>query len=106
MREIPVLLERLAIAAPQLRGAVEPLRNPLHDLAVAHAAEPVVPTHGAFSPEQVLLDARGISFIDFDNFGLAEPALELAASPLRSWKPDQECHEQRAISGFAPRRAL
>jgi aminoglycoside phosphotransferase (APT) family kinase protein len=77
MREILVLVERLAIAAPQLRRAVEPLRKPLHELALAHAVEPVVPTHGTFSPEQVLLDARGISFIDFDNFGLAEPALDV-----------------------------
>jgi aminoglycoside phosphotransferase (APT) family kinase protein len=46
--------------------------------AAAVPADPPVPTHGSFRPNQVLLYDGEISFIDFDKFSQAEPALDLS----------------------------
>lgn len=34
-------------------------------------------THGTFNPEQVLIDGERIGFIDFDDYCMAEPALDV-----------------------------
>ena len=36
-----------------------------------------MPTHGTFNPEQVLIDGERIGFIDFDDYCMAEPALDV-----------------------------
>jgi aminoglycoside phosphotransferase (APT) family kinase protein len=36
-----------------------------------------VPTHGTFNPEQVLIDGDRIGFIDFDDYCMAEPPLDV-----------------------------
>ena len=36
-----------------------------------------MPTHGTFNSEQVLIDGERIGFIDFDDYCMAEPALDV-----------------------------
>jgi hypothetical protein len=76
--EIRSLIARLLVPAPELAGAVEPLLARLEALAAEHPADAAVPTHGTFNPEQVLIDGERIGIIDFDDFCLAEPALDVA----------------------------
>jgi len=76
--EIRELVARLIIPVPGLAGAVEPLLARLEALAAAEPADSSVPTHGTFNPEQVLIDGERIGFIDFDDFCMAEPALDVA----------------------------
>jgi Ser/Thr protein kinase RdoA (MazF antagonist) len=71
--------ERLTAFAPELAGAAEPLLAGLEEWEAAHPADPPVPTHGSFRPNQVLLSAGEIGFIDFDRFGQAEPAVDVAS---------------------------
>jgi aminoglycoside phosphotransferase (APT) family kinase protein len=49
----------------------------LENLAALYPEEPSVPTHGTFNPEQVLIDGEQIGFIDFDDYCMAEPALDV-----------------------------
>jgi Ser/Thr protein kinase RdoA (MazF antagonist) len=76
--EIHDLLARLLVAVPELAGTVEPLLARLEQLAAAEPADAEVPTHGTFNPEQVLIDGERIGLIDFDDFCMAEPALDVA----------------------------
>jgi Ser/Thr protein kinase RdoA (MazF antagonist) len=76
--EIRDLSARLLIPVPELAGAVEPLLVRLEALAAAQPADAAVPSHGTFNPEQVLIDGERIGLIDFDDFCMAEPALDVA----------------------------
>ena len=52
----------------------------LSEMTLSYAfypAEPAVPTHGTFNPEQILIDGERIGFIDFDDYCMAEPALDV-----------------------------
>ena len=71
------LIHRLTILLPELEDAVLPLLERLETLAVLYPQEPAVPTHGTFNPEQVLIDGERIGFIDFDDYCMAEPALDV-----------------------------
>jgi hypothetical protein len=75
--EIRELIARLALPVPELAGAVEPLLGRLEQLAAASPPNALVPTHGTFNPEQVLIDGPRIGLIDFDDFCMAEPALDV-----------------------------
>jgi hypothetical protein len=75
--DIRDLLGRLAAPAPELDQSVTPLLQRLEAYAAAHPTGAPVPTHGAFHPEQVLISNGQIGFIDFDDFGMAEPALDV-----------------------------
>lgn len=75
--EIHDLTHRLTILLPELEGAILPLLERLEDLADLYLEEPAVPTHGTFNPEQVLIDGERIGFIDFDDYCMAEPALDV-----------------------------
>ena len=75
--EIADLIGRLLIPIPELAGAAEPLLEALRARMRAYAADPPVPTHGTFSPEQVLLDGEHVGLIDFDDFSMAEPGLDV-----------------------------
>jgi hypothetical protein len=75
--EIHELIARLLVPVPELAGVVEPLLARLESLAAAHPPDPSVPTHGTFNPEQVLIDGQKIGLIDFDDFCMAEPALDV-----------------------------
>lgn len=45
--------------------------------------EPAVPVHGAFRPGQVLVDGSHTGFLDFDDFGQGEPALDVGTFVAR-----------------------
>jgi hypothetical protein len=75
--ELHKLTHRLTVLVPALEGAILPLLEQLENLAALYPEEPAVPTHGTFNPEQVLLNGEQIGFIDFDDYGMAEAALDV-----------------------------
>jgi hypothetical protein len=75
--ELHRLTHRLSILYPEITGAVLPLLTWLEKQSAAHPEDPLVPTHGTFNPEQVLIDGDRIGFIDFDDYCMAEPALDV-----------------------------
>jgi hypothetical protein len=75
--EIRDLIGRLAIVDAGLGDAAQPLLARLEAYAAAHPAGAPVPTHGTFNPEQVLIHQGQIGFIDFDDFCMAEPAMDV-----------------------------
>ena len=68
---------RLAVIIPELEGHIVPLIDQLEHLATVYPEEAVVPTHGTFNPEQILIDGERIGIIDFDSQCMAEPALDV-----------------------------
>ena len=75
--ELRDLSAKLYAAAPELRGAADPLLARLLALVEQAPPDAPVPTHGTFNPEQVLIDGERVGFIDFDDFCMAEPALDV-----------------------------
>ena len=75
--ELHELVARLLAVAPELRGAAEPALTQLEALAAATPADALVPTHGTFNPEQVLIDGERVGIIDFDDMCMAEPAFDV-----------------------------
>jgi hypothetical protein len=71
------LIHRLTVLLPKLEASILPLLEWLENLAARFPEEPAVPTHGTFNPEQVLIDGERIGFIDFDDYCMAEPALDV-----------------------------
>jgi hypothetical protein len=71
-------LTNLRVPFPEPVAAVDRLVERLRTLEAAVPADPPVPTHGAFRPEQVLVAGKQIGIIDFDDFCMAEPAFDLA----------------------------
>src|ERR1041385_1349281 len=76
--DVRKIVDRLVVPVPELAGAMMPLLDRLEALDAAGPAGAPVPTHGTFKPEQVLIHGRQIGFIDFDEFCMAEPALDIA----------------------------
>ena len=68
---------RLTTIIPELEQHIFPLIEQLEALAGVYPEEAVVPTHGTFNPEQVLIDGERVGFIDFDSQCMAEPALDV-----------------------------
>jgi hypothetical protein len=68
----------LRVPFPEAITAIDQLVEQLRALEAAVPADPNVPTHGAFRPEQVLVADKQIGFIDFDSICMAEPAFDLA----------------------------
>ena len=71
------LIHRLTVLLPDFEDAILPLLERLEHLAALYPEERAVPTHGTFNPEQVLIDGERIGFIDFDDYCMAEPALDV-----------------------------
>jgi hypothetical protein len=71
-------LNKLVEVAPQLHGSAAPFLTSIQDLAAHYPADPPVPSHGAFRPDQVLLSDGDIGFVDFDGLCQAEPAHDVA----------------------------
>ena len=71
------LTHRLAVLLPEFEESILPLLQQLETLATLYPEEQAVPTHGTFNPEQVLIDGELIGFIDFDDYCMAEPALDV-----------------------------
>jgi aminoglycoside phosphotransferase (APT) family kinase protein len=78
LAEIREEVEKLGIVVPWFTRATAPLLTGLEALAAAYPADPPLPAHRSFRPQQVLIDQGNIGFIDFDGFCLAEPALDIA----------------------------
>jgi Ser/Thr protein kinase RdoA (MazF antagonist) len=77
LAEVRGVCARLGDAVPALAGAADPLLAALEARAASPSDEPV-PSHRSFRPAQVLLAGDQMSFIDFDGFCRAEPALDIA----------------------------
>lgn len=103
---------QLAAAVPQLADAAAPLLARLEALAASHPADPPAPSHRSFRPGQVLLHGGSVGFIDFDRFGQAEPALDIAlflssARNIGLSEPhEEESSEDDAVLDPAERLAL
>jgi hypothetical protein len=74
---IPEAIERIAAVAPDVAESVQPLFERLNQLAAAFPADSFVPSHGSFDSDQVLIAQDQLSFIDFDSFCMAEPAVDV-----------------------------
>jgi hypothetical protein len=74
---IPEAIERIAPVAPDVAEAIQPLYDELNALAAACPADPLVPSHGSFDSDQVLIAQERIGFIDFDSFCMAEPSVDV-----------------------------
>ena len=70
---------RVTALAPELADAAASLVNRLGERAASLSPDAPVPTHGSFRPNQVLLNAGEIGFIDFDRFCQAEPGLDVGS---------------------------
>jgi len=79
LADVEETVGRAALLASELADAAAPLLTRLDELATGHPPDPPVPTHGSFRPNQVLVNEGKIGFIDFDRFGQAEPALDVAS---------------------------
>ncbi len=75
--DIHKLIHRLTVLLPALEESFLPLLKWLENLAMHYSGQPDVPTHGTFNPEQVLIDEERVGFIDFDDYCMAEPALDV-----------------------------
>ena len=63
--------------APGLAEVLEPMLGTIVRAASATDPLPLVPTHGDFTPSQLLSDGAGCGLVDFDSMALGEPALDL-----------------------------
>jgi hypothetical protein len=78
LAEIRGELAKLSASIPWFADAVAPLLTQLEAANAASPADPTLPAHRSFRPQQVLIDHGNVGFIDFDGFCLAEPALDIA----------------------------
>jgi hypothetical protein len=78
LTEIREEVEKLGVVLPWFTTATAPLLAGLDARAAMYPADPALPAHRSFRPQQVLIHQGNIGFIDFDGFCLAEPALDIA----------------------------
>jgi hypothetical protein len=76
--EVREQVERLAAVFPDRVAGSHELIDLVAARGRATTADPVRPAHLSFRPAQVLLHSGRIGFIDFDGFGQAEPAHDIA----------------------------
>ena len=97
---------RLKSLVPQLDGAADGFLGAVAGLATESTPDPFVPSHQSFRLAQVLLDGDRVGFIDFDGFGMGEPAQDVAlmratircygsALPLDAKVPWEQAMESR-----------
>ena len=86
-------LTDLRVPFPEAIAAVDRLVERLRALEAAVAADPLVPSHGAFRPEQVLIAGKQVSIIDFDYCCMAEPAFDIAL--FRAATMDNGLYDER-----------
>jgi hypothetical protein len=103
--EIPELFERIAAVAPELVQELTPLFYHLQAFAAAHPADPLVPSHGSFDSDQVLIGGEDLSFIDFDNFCMAEPALDVSHFRAAIMDSGMKLIDKRTLRDPVARRA-
>jgi aminoglycoside phosphotransferase (APT) family kinase protein len=78
LSEVRGEVETIAAVCPDVADTLDPVLAQLELLAAAVPPDAPVTTHRSFRPQQILVDGRRISFIDFDGVCVAEPALDLA----------------------------
>jgi hypothetical protein len=71
-------IERLGVVFPELMAGTNQLLARIETLQTVTPADPALPSHGAFRPEQVVLHQGRVGFIDFDRICMAEPARDIA----------------------------
>jgi hypothetical protein len=102
---IPEAIERIAAVAPEVAEAAQPLFERLAELAAACPADPLVPSHGSFDADQVLIAQERIGFIDFDSFCMAEPALDVGHFRAAIMDSGMKLIDDRVLHDLAARRA-
>ena len=73
-------LKRAAVLTayvPSLAGAVAVVADDLTAHLRAASPEALVPAHGSYKPSQLLLRDGAVALVDFDQFCLADPALDV-----------------------------
>ena len=83
VRSIQRKVERIASLAPQHAGAVCEAFGALEAARVKDRE--LVPSHGDFSPKNVLAGPGRLTLIDWDRFQWADPARDLACMATWSW---------------------
>jgi Ser/Thr protein kinase RdoA (MazF antagonist) len=78
LRRTRLVVDRLGRHLPDLQAPAVSLLTRLEGLAERHPPQPAGPAHRAFRPAQVLIGGARVAFIDFDAFGQAEPAMDVA----------------------------
>ena len=73
------LLARITAAVAPMNpcAPLEPVLTRIETEALVKPTDAAVPTHGAFAPEQVLLSSDVVGLVDFDDFCLAEPGMDV-----------------------------
>ncbi|HEY6193659.1 MAG TPA: hypothetical protein VI504_01340 [Candidatus Eisenbacteria bacterium] len=107
--EVRERIGRLAAWIPGFAAALEPALARLEALAISHPADRPVASHRSFRPAQVLVSEGQIAFIDFDGFGEAEPATDLAlfrASMKQNVLRSGERASWQEISSFRTQETL
>lgn len=94
--------KRLKPLFPEMMEGIATIIKRIDELAATAPADPDVPSHGGFRPEQVLIYKGQIGFIDFDMFGMAEPAQDI--SRFRSMMKKYGANLRR--HGYAGREAM
>jgi len=69
----------LEAATPELSALARSLLLRIARLDPLFPADPAVPSHLGLRPEHVLVPDGPVGFIDFDDFGMAEPAADVAS---------------------------
>jgi len=69
-------VDELAELSPAHDRVLRRLADTLEPL-LGEPARPLVPSHGDFHPKNVLIGGRATTVIDFDTFGLREPAFDV-----------------------------
>jgi len=88
-----LLLDNVRKQQPELTAGADALIERLETLAPAE--EPLVPAHGCYRHKQMIGDEHSLTFIDWDGFSLANPALDAATFLGRL------CREPRRRPGSA-----
>jgi Ser/Thr protein kinase RdoA (MazF antagonist) len=75
----------------------------VEDVVGASEAEPAVGSHRSFRPAQVLLSGDVMSFIDFDGFCQAEPAMDVAmfCSMIRAISLNKGVEDKASLATMA-----
>ena len=66
-------LAEASATAPELAAGLGPVLDALAEVDLRHPPGAPVPSHGSFRPAQVLVGGSGVTVIDLDAAGLAEP---------------------------------
>ena len=70
-------IEYLSAPFPELMQGIERIVTQVDHVLATTAADPEVPSHGGFRPEQVLINGEQIGFIDFERFSMSEPSYDV-----------------------------